>query len=231
MKMNSRRIIKIGHRGAAGHRPENTLAALEQAIALDADYVEVDIQQTCDGHLVLMHDKFVDRTTNGTGKLSDMRWDDLRSLDAGNGQRIPSLPELLEAANNRVALILESITPGIGLKVHQQVVSMTFREPVIFSSFHHADIAAIREVDSKALTMALLEAVPIARAAFALDAGATHAGIALDTMTSEFGEALHEAGLQVFLYTADSPEQIGLAKELGADGIISNFPERIQISG
>jgi len=96
-----RLILKIGHRGAAGHRPENTLASVEQGIALGVDYIEVDIQRTFDGRLVLMHDKFVSRTTNGTGRLSDMRWEEVSRLDAGEGQRIPLLQETLEVANGR----------------------------------------------------------------------------------------------------------------------------------
>jgi glycerophosphoryl diester phosphodiesterase len=200
---------------------------VERGIALGADYIEVDIQRTLDGRLVLMHDKFVHRTTNGTGRLSDLRWEEISGLDAGEGQRIPLLQETLEVASGRAGLILESITPGIGPAVYRQVSDFGYRGPVIFSSFLHEEILAIRELDSRAMTMALIEAVPITRTAFALEARATHAGIALDSMTGEFGEALHQAGLRVFLYTADSSEQIGLARALGADGIISNFPERI----
>jgi glycerophosphoryl diester phosphodiesterase len=225
--VNTRRILKIGHRGAAGHAPENTLVSLEVGIALGADYIEVDIQRTLDGLLVLMHDKFLSRTTNGTGRLSNMSWEEIRGLDAGEGQRIPLLEEVLEAANGRSGLILESITPGIGEDVYRQVSDFAFRGPVIFASFLHADLRAIRERDPHAMTMALIEAIPISETGFAQEARATHAGVALDSMTSEFGRALHHAGLHIFLYTADTLEQIKAAKELGADGIISNFPERI----
>lgn len=225
--MSNRHILKIGHRGAAGHAPENTLASVERGIALGVDYVEVDIQRTLDGHLVLMHDKFVNRTTNGTGRLSELRLEEISRLDAGEGQRIPLLHEMLEVASGRVGLILETITPGIGPAVYRQVLDFGYRGPVIFSSFLHEEILAIRELDPRAMTMTLMEAVPISRTAFAQEARATHAGIALDSMTGEFGEALHQAGLYLFLYTADTNEQIGLARALGADGIISNFPERI----
>ncbi len=225
--MSNSRILKIGHRGAAGHAPENTLASVERGIALGADYIEVDIQSALDGRLVLMHDKFVSRTTNGTGLLSGLRWDEISTLDAGEGQRIPLLQEVLQAASGRVGLILESITPGIGPAVFRQVSDFGYRGPVIYSSFLHQEILAIRKLDPQAMTMALLEAVPISRTAFAQEAKATYAGIALDSMTTEFGEALHRAGLRIFLYTADTNEQIGLARALRADGIISNFPERI----
>ena len=196
-------------------------------MALGADYLEVDVQRTLDGFLVLMHDKFVNQTTDGKGRLSAMRWGEVHKLDAGGGQRVPLLQEALEMVNGRAGLILETITPGIGHEVYERVEDFGYRGAVIFASFIHAEIRAIRELDAGAMTMALMEAVPITKTAFAREAKATHAGIALDSMTNEFGERLHEAGLQVFLYTADSVEQIGLARELGADGIISNYPERI----
>lgn len=220
-------MLAVGHRGAAGHAPENTLAAVECAIALKADFVEVDVQKTSDGALVLMHDKCVDRTTNGKGRLSEMPLEALRRLDAGSGQKIPLLGELLEAANGRVGLILETITPGIGPFVSKFVTGFRFQSPVIFASFLHADLLRIREQSSDALTMALLEGIPVVPAGFALDAKATHVGLGLDSATPDFVEELHGYGLQVYVYTADNQNQIDLAKGLNVDGIISNFPDRI----
>ena len=225
--MTIRRIAKVGHRGAAGHAPENTLAGLDRGIELGADFVEIDVQRTHDGHLVLMHDKFVDRTTNGTGKLSEMSLEEVRKLDAGDSQRVPLLEEALEIVANRTGIVVECITPGIGPEVYREVRDFGFGAPVIFSSFLHNEIRAIRALDATAMTMALLGAVPIVQTAFAQDSGATHAGIALDSMTSEFGNTLHRAGFKIFVYTADTTQQIDLAKKLGVDGIISNFPERI----
>lgn len=225
--MTIRPLAKVGHRGAAGHAPENTLAAIERGIESGADFVEIDVQRTSDGGLVLMHDKFVDRTTNGTGKLSEMSLEEVRRLDAGNGQRVPLLREALEVVANRTGIVVECITPGIGPEVYREVMDFGFGTPVIFASFLHKEIRAIRALDRRAMTMALLEAVPIVQTAFALNSEATHAGIALDSMTSEFGDSLHHAGFKIFVYTADTSQQIHLAKELGVDGIISNFPERI----
>jgi glycerophosphoryl diester phosphodiesterase len=225
--MISARTLKIGHRGAAGHEPENTLSAVKKGIALGVDYIEVDVQVTSDRHFVLMHDKFVTRTTGGVGRVVDMSLDELLKLDAGRGEKIPLLREVLEIADNRVGLILESITPGITLDLFREVAAFGFSGPVLFASFHHNDLVRLREFFPDVKSMALIEAVPVKGAEFAIEAGATHVGAALDSMTREFGEMLHKAGFQVFLYTADSHEQISLAKTLGADGIISNFPERI----
>ena len=226
-EMTARRVLKIGHRGAAGHAPENTLAGVEMGIRLGADLVEVDVQITCDGHLVLMHDRSVRRTTGAEGRLSEMSLEQARKLDAGNGQRIPLLREVLELANQRIGLILESKTPGSARLIIREASKFGFEGPVVVASFNHPDLVCVRETYPDALVMALLEGIPVQGAQFAVDAGATHAGIALDSMTIEFGRTLRQAGLQVFLYTANEPEEIQLAKSLGADGIISNFPERI----
>ena len=114
----TRKILSIGHRGAAGHAPENTIAAIRKGIALKADFVEVDVQRTRDGRLVLMHDKFVERTTNGSGRVTELTWDELRTLDAGEGERIPLLEDALAAVNGRIGIILETITPGIGADLY-----------------------------------------------------------------------------------------------------------------
>ena len=225
--MNCRSIIKVGHRGAAGHAPENTLAAIEKGVELGADFVEIDLQRTKDGRIVVMHDKFVDRTTNGSGRVTELAWNELRTLDAGEGQRIPLLEEALDTVNGRAGLILECITPELGVEIWQAVVSFGFRGPVIFASFLHREIRAIRDLDPRALTMALIEGALITPAAFALEAGATHAGTALDSTTPQVVNALHEVGLTVFVYTADTEEQIQLALQLGADGVISNYPDRL----
>jgi glycerophosphoryl diester phosphodiesterase len=226
-----RTIVRVGHRGAAGHAPENTLGAIERGIALGVEFLEIDLQRTRDGRIVVMHDKFVDRTTNGRGRVAALTWDELRVLDAGAGERIPLLEEVLDAASGRTGLILECITPELGADIWHTVASFGFRGPMIFASFLHLEIRTIRELDPQVMTMALLEGVPITPAAFALDAGATHAGLALDSTTPQMVNALHEARVSVFVYTPDTAEQIELAVQLGTDGIISNFPERLPRQG
>ena len=119
--MTIHRIAKVGHRGAAGHAPENTISGLERGIELDADFIEIDVQRTSDGHLVLMHDKSVDPTTNGTGTLCEMSLEELRHLDAGNGQQVPLLEEALTVMGARAGITIECITPGIGAQVYREV--------------------------------------------------------------------------------------------------------------
>jgi glycerophosphoryl diester phosphodiesterase len=224
---NHQRILRIGHRGAAGHAPENTITAIRRGISLGVDFVELDVQRTRDGRLVVMHDKLVDRTTDGTGLVSEMTWDELQLLDAGNGEGVPSLEDALAVANGRAGVILEAKTPRIGAAIHRAVRSSAFSGPVIYASFLHEEILEIRKIDPLARTMALMECLPISGAALARAAHATLVGLSLDCATAEFIAALHDASLEVLLYTVNDPRLIHCAIEFGADGVISDYPERI----
>src|SRR5688500_14404877 len=89
-------FLRIGHRGAAGTESENTLRSFRRAIELGVDMIEFDVQATRDDHLVVLHDKRVDRTTSGRGLISELTIDEVRALDAGHGERVPLLSEVLE---------------------------------------------------------------------------------------------------------------------------------------
>lgn len=226
-KGNNRRILRIGHRGAAGHAPENTIAAIRTGIFLGVDFVELDVQRTRDGRLVVLHDELVDRTTNGTGPVCEMSWDELQLLDAGHGERVPSVEAALTAASGRAGMILEAKIPGIGADLFNAVQASLFSGSVIYASFLHAEILAIRRINPRARTMALIECVPLSGAAFAREASAALVGLALDSATAELITVLHDASLEVFLYTVNEPRMIAHAINLGADGVISDYPERV----
>lgn len=221
------RILRVGHRGAAGHAPENTIAAIRRGISLGVDFVELDVQRTRDGRLVVIHDKLVDRTTDGTGLVSELTWDELQSLNAGNGERIPCLEEALAAASGNAGAMLEVKALGIGPAIHRMVRASAFSGPVIYASFLHGEILEIRKIDPLARTMALMECIPVSCAALARDANAVLVGLAIDFATAKFIAALHDADLEVWLYTVNDPRLIRCAIEFGADGVISDYPERI----
>lgn len=227
MRPPTQRILRIGHRGAAGRAPENTLAAIRAGISLGCDFVEVDVQRTRDDRLVLMHDTLVDRTTDGTGLVSDLTWQQLHQLDAGNRERIPSLEDALATASGHTGIILEAKTSGIGPAMHRAVQESAFPGPVIYASFQHADILEITQIDPLARTQALIEWVPASGTAFAREARATLVGLSFASATPVFIAALHDAGLEVLLYTVNEPKLIHRAIQLGADGIISDYPDRV----
>ena len=220
--------MRIGHRGAAGHAPENTLAAVEAGLALGVDLIEVDVQRTRDNALVIMHDKRVDRTTDGSGTVGDLTLAEISALDAGHGQRVPTLDEVLRAVSGRAGLMIEIITPGLGGHVVDAVRASGFVGDVVYASFLHAELLAIRREQPQAATLALLEGVPVAGATFALDARATHVGLSFDSATPDFIASLQQAGLRIFFYTVNDPRDIALARQRGADGIITDFPDRVR---
>lgn len=222
-----RHILRIGHRGAAGHAPENTLAALELAIQLGVDMVEFDVQRSADGALVLLHDRTVDRTTNGEGSVESLPLTVLRGLDAGEGERIPLLEEALACLNGRAGAMIELKVRGIAAEVRATVKATQFQSPLIYASFFHEELLTVRKLMPDAQTLALIEGASIHLTDFAIDAKATHVGLALDFVTPALVQALQAQGIKVFVYTVDEPENIARMKRLGVDGIISNFPDRI----
>ncbi|MGH7230912.1 MAG: glycerophosphodiester phosphodiesterase [Nitrospiraceae bacterium] len=220
-------ILRIGHRGAAGHAPENTLAAIHKAIALRCDLVEVDVRRTRDERLILLHDEWVDRTTNGKGPIAQMSLKSVRQLNAGGGERIPMLEEALQTANHRIGLILELKTTDMGQETIALVRRSRFRGPLLYASFLAEDMRIVRAAEPQAATMTLLDDLPHDPVAQVLNSKATHAGLRFDTATTPLVEALHAAGVQVFVYTVNAHADIRRVRSLGVDGIISDFPDRI----
>lgn len=220
-------MLRIGHRGAAGHAPENTLAALEKGIELGVDLVEFDVQKTSDGVLVLFHDRKLGQTTQGRASVGDLKLRDLQKLDVGQGQRIPTLRDALNLINGRVGAMVEIKVEGIAGHVCEEIESAGFQSPVVYASFWHRELLDLRRLQPLSQTLALIEGMPVNPAAFAVDARATHAGLHLDCITNEYVRALQSRKIKVLVYTVNEPDEINWVKSLGVDGIISDFPERV----
>ncbi len=219
--------LRIGHRGAAGYAPENTLGALELAITLGVDMVEFDVRRSADGVLVVLHDDLVDRTTNREGRIGDLSLSVLREMDAGGGERIPLLEEALACLSGRAGAMIELKVRGIAVDVCANVEAADFQGTVIYASFFHEELLTVRRLIGDAFTLPLIEDVPIPSTALATDAQATHVGLALDAVTPNIVQAFQEQGIKIFVFTVDEPTDIARMKQLGVDGIISNFPDRI----
>ena len=221
-------ILRIGHRGAAGHAPENTLAAIWKARSFHADLIELDLRETNDGHLVLLHDDTIDRTTNKTGPVAGMSLEQVQRLDAGNGQRIPTLEEALEIAAGRIGLILELKVEGIGKEACAIVKRKEFRDPPIYASFLIDELHRVRQVDSSAKLMVLLSRIlPRDPVADVVAARASHVGLHFSSVTPALLQTYHNLGRMVFTYTVNEPADIRRMRDLGVDGIISDFPDRV----
>jgi glycerophosphoryl diester phosphodiesterase len=203
------------------------LAAIRAGIALGVDFVEVDVRRTADGTLVVLHDRRVKRTTHGKGLIDRLSLREVKKLDAGNGERIPTLAEVFTVVAGRAGLMLELKVEGIARQTAEAVREAGLSCPVIYASFLLDELPHVRAVDPEASLMVLfgrLERSPVDRA---MAYTPTYVGLPHRTATNRLIEAFHRAGLLVCVYTADSPGDIEHALTVGVDGVISNRPERI----
>jgi len=223
---------KIGHRGACGHAPENTLASMKQALAFGVHGIEFDIQMSKDGEPVVIHDDTIDRTTNGSGLVSAYTLKELQILNAGGGQRIPSLRNVLDMVDKRCRLFIElkaeNATRPVAELLHHYVTHFGWSyEQLFVISFDHPQLVAIREINQELRTGAIICGIPVGLAAFAEDANAW--GIIADVfhINQKFVDDAHRRKLKIFAGTANDPLHINKAKSLGVDGIISDYPDRL----
>ena len=212
--------LRIGHRGAAGHERENTVPSFLRALDIGVDMIETDLRSTADGAIVLSHDPWVDIA--GTHyQVSASTLAELQDAE------LATLEDLLEVTKGRCGLMLEIKVTGLAERTIATVAAAGFTDPVIYASFHHDELLAIRHLQPDAKTLALIHGQPVDKTQFAIDAQATHAGINIEFANAELVSALQSSGHEVFVYTVDEPEDIAAMKALKVDGIISDYPDRL----
>jgi glycerophosphoryl diester phosphodiesterase len=224
------RFVVVGHRGAAAHAPENTLASIEAAAARGADAIEVDLRM-CGSEIVVLHDDTLDRTTDGRGPLDAIGLDALRTLDAGEGQTIPLLDEVLEACAGRLAVDLELKGEGTGAPVARELQRTFERGPlsaedVWLTSFRLPELHSARAVAPE-LPVGLLvgrDAPDAVAHAVALGAFALHPHFR--SVDPPMIAAAREHSLLVVPYTVNDAALIERMRTLGCDGVITDYPER-----
>jgi len=221
-------FLVIGHRGAAGHEPENTLRSIRRGIELGAGAVEFDVH-CLDGQLVVFHDATLERTTNGRGSLARTSFARLRELDAGKGERIPTLEEVCDAANRRVKLHIELKGRNTALPVAELIDRYVQQhdwryDDFLASSFHHDELA---QLTGRSIPLGILFSKSPARfAPLAEKLGAYSIHCKTAYATPDLLNRAHEAGLKVFVYTVNNPVEITRLRDLGVDGVFTDFPER-----
>ena len=228
--MNGKGLLCIGHRGAMGHAPENTLASFQKALELGTPCVELDVYYV-DGKLLVFHDDRLERTTNGSGYLLDRNFDYLRSLDAGNGEKIPTLREVFEAIDFRAGVNIELKGPDTVRPVVEFISALRKHgwndDLILVSSFNHRELAEVRRIDSRIRLGAMIVGLPVDDAAFAAVLGAYSVHLSLEFVDRRFVDDAHSRGLRVFVFTVNHPDDICKMEELGVDGVFTNYPERV----
>lgn len=224
--------LKIGHRGAAGYEPENTLLSFKKALDLNVDMIELDVQICKSGELLVFHDKEISRTTNGFGVLSEMSFEELRSLDAGKGEKIPTLEEVFDLVDKKVVINIEikdDKSSELTVKLIEKYISefgWTYDHFQI-SSFNHIELLKIKQLNHNIRTGALISCLPVDYTQFADKLNAYSINPYLEFINQELVDDAHKKGYKVFVWTVNDADDIAKIKKLGVDGIFSDFPDRI----
>jgi glycerophosphoryl diester phosphodiesterase len=224
----SARVLNIGHRGASRAFPENTLAAFRAACDAGADMCELDVQLSRDGAVVVIHDDTVDRTTNGRGAVAELTLAELKSLDAGRGERIPTLEEVFATTAGRCGLNVELKIPGLEPQVAEIMRKYEATRTSMVSSFEWGALETMRTVAPEIRAGVLAEKKPerMLEAAARLHAYAVNPRF--DLATPDFCIAAHARGFKVLVWTVDRPEQMRALIDAGVDGIMTNYPDRMR---
>lgn len=239
-----KQVSNVAHRGATAYTPENTIAAFDLAVDMKADYIEIDVQRSKDGELVLIHDTTVDRTTDGTGKVGDLTLEQLRSLDAGSwkgeqfaGEPIPTFEEILDHYHGKIGILIElkapELYPGIEEQVAAALIERNLHKPqnekIIIQSFNFESIKKMDQLLPKVpigvLTSNRADTTLEALQEFSTYADWFNPGYGI--VTEELVNQVHSLGMQIGSWTVRSQEAADFLFEMGVDAIISDYPDYV----
>jgi len=223
-------MLCIGHRGAMGYEPENTLLSIAKALALNVDWIEIDVYNI-ENHLVVFHDRDLSRTTNGTGDICDRSFAYLRSLDAGKGQKIPTLPEVLDLVNRRCGINIELKginTAELVIKLIKEYIEQGWQyEDFLVSSFNHYELQKLKDTCPQIVIGILIYGLPLNYLDIATELNAVAIIVESDFVTPKIVQNIQSKGFKIFVYTVNQPEQINAMKSLKIDGIFCNYPDLV----
>ncbi|MBU4448930.1 MAG: glycerophosphodiester phosphodiesterase [Proteobacteria bacterium] len=214
----------MGHRGSPADEPENTLRSFRRALAVGVAAVELDVQLTKDGRLAVIHDETLDRTTNGRGPVQDFTLAELKKLDAGRGEPVPSLEEVFDLVQGKADLVVELKQPeaaGALLDFFQERRAFEFATII---SFWHPAGKAVKKSEPRLNTGVLRVGCPAAPVGLARAADAGALILQYAYVTPELVAAAHENGLLVYVWNIDDTETLKPYLTMNLDGIGSNRP-------
>ena len=221
---NIKRRLKmqiIAHRGASFFEPENTLKAIKRAIEMNADYVEVDVRRSKDKELVIMHDADIGRTTNGNGLIKDKKLLELKKLDAGHGEEIPTLEEVIRLVKNKVGLVIEIKEPGTEEKIAEKIEEYKIKN-VILTSFYHKSIKNINKLNYDLNTGIIFVGQPVNVHKLAFDANTNIIFPSYRYMDEEMVKQAKEHGITVYPWAIDDFSIFEKFVRMNVDGIVTN---------
>ena len=226
-------MLIFAHRGASAEAPENTLLAIDLALTQQADGIEIDVHQLGD-ELVVIHDRWVSRTTNGNRVLTDYTLEELQTLDAGQGQFVPTLWQVLQRVQGQCFINIEvkdvNKVSLVNVCIGKAVSQLNFKpEQFIVTSFNHHLLLAFKSIAPTIRIGALTASNPLKHAHFAQQLQAYSVNADMSCVDQAFVTDAHNRGLKMFVYTVDEPEDLLRLKFWGVDAVFSNGPAKAKL--
>jgi glycerophosphoryl diester phosphodiesterase len=230
-------VLRVGHRGASAHAPENTLAAIDKAAELGADMVEIDVQASADGVLVIIHDAELSGTTNGRGSVYAHTLAELRALDAGGGERIPTAAEVVDRCLARgVGMYFELKVGFAAAGIAALIRSRGLHQRALVGSFRPDWVAEVTAHDARIETAVLFGSLHVDPVALARSCAARHVHPCWEhqapephqLLTPDWLDRVRAAGLGIITWHEERPAEVAALRRLGVDAICSNAPELLK---
>ncbi len=233
-------VANVAHRGASGSYPENTLTAFQKALEIGVDEIELDLHSTRDGRLVVMHDAAVDRTTDGTGAIGELTLAEIKALDAGGGfaeqfrgERVPTWEEALDLVQGKVELNVHLKEGGAPDGNYERKVAKALQDfRMVDDSILACSDGSVRifsGIDSRIeCRIFRAQRTPEEYIRKSVEMGLRTMQPGRDITTPDFVRKAHAAGRIVHVFHADTPEDMRAFIEIGVDGILTNYPERLK---
>ena len=225
-------MLKIGHRGAKGHEPENTLISFQKALDMQVDGIELDVHLSADGELIVIHDETIDRTTNGIGLVNSLSLRQLKKCRINNHHEIPLLSEVFDLVNKNCFINIELKSYETAEKVVELIEDYVSGknwkyEQFLISSFDWNALQQVRFLNERIQIGVLTETDLDLALAFAKFIQAKSIHPHFHMLSEENVSKIQSKGLQVFPWTVNEREDVEKIKSYKVNGIITDFPNRI----
>jgi len=228
-------MLKIAHRGASGYALENSFEAFDKAIEFNVDMLECDVRVTKDKKLILMHDKRIDRTSDGNGRVSKINLSELKEIKLKNGQAIPTLEQFVLRYMGKVKMIWDVKIIGVAPKLVNLIKKYKIHNSVVVCSTHNSLLLDLLIRDSEIQTAILFDVYSyiryiFVRKLFILPAklvGANIVSLHYRFVDKKIVDRAHKNNLKIYVFSPSKKEDINKLKSFAVDGIISNYPDRI----
>lgn len=240
---SSHEIKIFAHRGASGYAPENTFSAFDKALALNSDFIELDVQLSKDGKLVVIHDQTVDRTTNGSGRVHDLTFDQLKDLDAGSwfsknfkGEKIPSLEQVFNRYEGRIGFLIEFKYPDINKGIEKKLAEFLKRrgshkpinEEIIVQSFERDSLKMFKRYVPNIpvglllpLDFKTIDTNKIKK--YAKDI--TYLNLNAFMLDKDIVKTSNQYGMKTLVWTVSNNSMLNSASQLGVNGVVTDYPD------